>query len=73
MEVKVADAEEAVAILEQDYLRSTGLSHHELSSADAVFDESALTTVCPACNTSFVPQESSVCPECGLSFGETLG
>lgn len=69
MEVKAADAREALNILEQDYLRQTGLNPKDLSGADAVFDESAVATVCPACNTNFVPKETSVCPGCGLSFG----
>ena len=63
------DAQQAVHILEQDYLKSTGLASHDLSTADAVFDESASTTVCPACGTTFVPGTNTVCPECGLAFG----
>jgi predicted RNA-binding Zn-ribbon protein involved in translation (DUF1610 family) len=69
LEVRLADAEHALAVLEQDYLRSTGLTSDDLSTADAVFDENAGSTVCPACGTAFVPQLTSTCPECGLRFG----
>ena len=69
MEVRAVDAQEAISILEKEYLATTGLSESDLQVADAVFDEHAATTVCPACNTSFVPSQSSECPECGLRFG----
>ncbi|WP_136805448.1 hypothetical protein [Desulfosediminicola flagellatus] len=69
MEVKTEDAEQAIAILQQEYLQSTGLASHDLSTAGAVFDENAVTTVCPACGTTFVPKETVTCPECELRFG----
>ncbi|WP_419176550.1 hypothetical protein [Desulfosediminicola sp.] len=67
--VRATDASEAVAILEKEYLQTTGLKESDLQVADAVFDENAASTVCPACNTSFVPSQNSECPECGLRFG----
>lgn len=69
MEVRIADAEHALTILEEDYLRSTGLTRHDLSTADAIFDENAGRAVCPACGAVFVPQLTSICPECGLRLG----
>jgi predicted RNA-binding Zn-ribbon protein involved in translation (DUF1610 family) len=69
LEVKAGDAKQAMEILEQDYLKSTGLASHDLSTADAVFDETAVETVCPACGTRFMPGSSATCPDCGLSFG----
>jgi rRNA maturation endonuclease Nob1 len=69
LEVKAEDARQAMHILEQDYIRSTGLSHHDLSTADAVFDEQGATAVCPACGKTFSPGQTSTCPECGLIFG----
>jgi rubredoxin len=60
--------QQAMAILERDYLESTGLAEHELRSGGVVFDESAGATVCPACGCTFVPT-TTTCPECGLSFG----
>nr|WP_073614930.1 hypothetical protein [Desulfopila aestuarii] len=70
MEVRLADAKHAQQILEEEYLRSTGISSHDLSTADAVFDENALSTVCPACGSAFTPGDDATCPECGLSFGQ---
>lgn len=69
MEVRIADSRHALELLEEDYLRSTGLTRHDLSTADAIFDETADSTVCPACGTAFVPQLTATCPECGLRLG----
>lgn len=65
----MADAQLAQSILEEEYLRTTGLASHDLSTADAVFDETALQTVCPACGAAFTPGTNATCPECGLCFG----
>jgi len=69
LEVRLADAREAQEILAEEYLRTTGLSAHDLSTADAVFDENALNIVCPACGAAFTPSGGAECPECGLQFG----
>lgn len=65
----MADAALAQQKLREEYLRTTGLAGQELSSADAVFDESAFNNVCPACGQQFGGSEEAVCPECGLRFG----
>ncbi|MFV0436135.1 MAG: hypothetical protein ACK5PS_01890 [Desulfopila sp.] len=71
MEVRLADAEEAQKVLTEDYLRATGLADHDLSTAAAVFDESAARVICPACGTAFEPEDQRDCPECGLQFGSS--
>lgn len=58
----------AVDILDREYRKSTGLTDHDLSMAEAVFDDNAETVICPACGRSFAPT-SRECPECGLAFG----
>ncbi|WP_163339594.1 hypothetical protein [Desulfopila sp. IMCC35008] len=68
MEVKEQDARIAVEILQRDYQETTALAHHDLSTAQAIFDEQAGEVQCPACGTSFTPT-TATCPECGLSFG----
>ena len=55
--------------MEEEYLRATGLSAGDLATADAIFDEEAVSAQCPACGTSFTPEETEACPECGLRFG----
>lgn len=65
----MVDANLARQKLQEDYLRTTGLAGQELSSADAVFDESAFSNVCPACGEQFGGSDEAVCPECGLRFG----
>ena len=55
--------------MEEEYLRTTGLSVGDLATADAIFDEEAVSVQCPACGTAFTPGESGTCPECGLRFG----
>jgi len=69
LEVRLADARNAQQILEEEYLRSTGISSHDLSTADAVFDEAAQSTICPACGAAFSPGDDATCPDCGLNFG----
>ena len=68
LQVRRDDAEDAVAIIEAEYRRSTALDHHDLSCADAVFDENASEAVCPACGHRFATSQTT-CPDCGLCFG----
>ena len=72
MEVKTTDIKVALQILERDYIHSTGLGHHDYSTADTVFDENSDTTMCPACGATFIPSSTTTCPECGLSFADTI-
>jgi predicted amidophosphoribosyltransferase len=68
LEVRTADAPEALRILERDHRQSTGLLHHDLSCAGIIFDADATTTVCPACGATFAPGGVTTCPGCGLNF-----
>jgi hypothetical protein len=69
LEVRTEDAERAMFIMMEDYRKSTALDSHGLVTNEAVFDEQASRTVCPACGCIFTPRVR-ICPECGLSFGE---
>jgi len=66
--VKREDGLDALKIVEEEHKRVTGLMHHELSGADAVFNPEADEACCPACGHTF-PTTETACPDCGLSFG----
>lgn len=68
VQIRKADLQDVMAILEQDHVRSTGLEDHDLSTAGAVIDTAAEQATCPACGYSFSTTEAS-CPDCGLCFG----
>ena len=69
LSVHRGDAMDALKIIEQEYDRTTGLSDHDhnQSIAEAVFDPTAQVATCPACGTTFSP-DNPECPECGLCF-----
>jgi hypothetical protein len=67
LQIKEEDTDRAMAILAQDFVKSTSLDSHDLSNAEAVFDQNATETVCPACGCRFSPTVGA-CPECGLCF-----
>lgn len=67
LNVRREDALDALKIIEQEFDRTTGLNGHDLSTAEAVFNPSAMNVQCPACGTSFNPSKPE-CPECGLCF-----
>ncbi len=67
LQIKRSDVDEALKILARDFVRSTALDSHDLSTAQAVFDHKATETVCPACGCRFSPTVGA-CPDCGLSF-----
>ncbi len=67
LNVRADDAVDALRIIQQEIDRTTAISDHDLSHADAVFDPSAPEVTCPACGARFRP-ESSECPDCGLCF-----
>lgn len=69
LQVRKNDAESAQAILNEDFIRSTALSTHDMSYADAVYIEGAEINVCPACGSEFSLYKENNCPECGLCFG----
>ncbi len=68
MKVKKADYGVASSLVEQDYIKKTGLENSDMDTADTVFDPQAELAICPACSTRFKPV-SALCPECGLRFG----
>ena len=67
LQIKKDDVEAALQVLAEDFVKSTALDSHDLSTAHAVFDEQAAETVCPACGCRFSPTVGA-CPDCGLSF-----
>jgi hypothetical protein len=66
--VKREDGMEALHIIEEEHKRATGLTHHESTNGDAIFNPHASEAQCPACGHSF-PTTQTTCPDCGLSFG----
>jgi hypothetical protein len=68
VQIRNADLQDVMAILERDHVRSTGLEDHDLSTAGAVIDTAAEQAICPACGYSF-PTTEAACPDCGLCFG----
>lgn len=68
LEVRQAEAQAAMAVLAEEYWRTTGLDEHDTRFAGAVFDEQAEETLCPACGTRFSTSVTT-CPDCGLCFG----
>lgn len=68
LQVRLQDSQEALRILKKEFEQSTSLQEHDLSNADAVFDQEAHMTTCPACGHCFAPSVL-VCPDCGLEFG----
>ena len=68
LEVRQSEAQAAMAVLAEDYWRTTALAEHDTRFAGAVFDEQAEETLCPACGTRFSTSETT-CPDCGLCFG----
>ncbi len=68
LQVRSQDSEAALAVLADEYKRSSSLESHDLSTIDTVFDADAADTICPACGHNFKPT-TMTCPECGLCFG----
>lgn len=67
LQVRREDMDAVTLILTREFISTTALDGHDLRNADAVFDDQAATTVCPACGCSFSPTVGA-CPECGLCF-----
>ena len=67
VQIRSTDLQEVRQILEAEYIRSTGLAEHDISTVGAVFDTEAEEATCPACGHTF-PTAFSACPECGLNF-----
>jgi hypothetical protein len=69
LQVRKSDAESAMAVLNEDFIKSTALSNHDMTHTDAVYVQGAEANVCPACGCQFSPYVENNCPECGLCFG----
>lgn len=67
LHIRLQDKDRAVAVLNSEFEKTTELHQYDLSTADAVFDQGASMTTCPACGYEFMPS-SSACPDCGLQF-----
>ncbi|PID72369.1 MAG: hypothetical protein CSB34_02440 [Desulfobulbus propionicus] len=68
LQVREADIQEVMAVLEQEYMESTSLVDHDITNAGAVFDTNAAQATCPACGYQF-STDTLTCPDCGLCFG----
>jgi len=69
LQVRKNDVDAAMAVLSQDFIKSTALSSHDMTHIDSVYVQGAESTVCPACGCQFSPYVEENCPECGLCFG----
>ena len=67
LQIKVADGNDAMEILAEEFKRTTALDSHDLSNVHAVFDTGVAKSTCPACGCKF-STSSSTCPDCGLCF-----
>ena len=67
LRVRMSDIQDILAVLEEEHVRSTGLSDHDISTAGAVFNTQAEEATCPACGCSFATSNPT-CPDCGLCF-----
>ena len=67
LNVRREDALDAIKIIEEQFERTTGIRGHDRSTAEAVFNPSAMLVQCPACGSTFNPSTTE-CPECGLCF-----
>jgi hypothetical protein len=69
LQIRKNDVEPAMAVLSQDFIKSTALSSHDMTYVDAVYVQGAESTDCPACGCRFSPSVEKNCPECGLCLG----
>jgi len=67
LQVRTADLPEVMALLAREHLQTTGLTDHDSSYVDAVYDPGAGAATCPACGCTF-STENKTCPDCGLCF-----
>ena len=67
LQIRMEDGQEAMAVLAQEFKRTTALDSHDLSNISAVYDKGAEQTTCPACGFSFSTSHTT-CPDCGLCF-----
>jgi hypothetical protein len=68
LQVRREDAQAAVALVQEDFLRVTALDDHDTSHCHAVFNQDASHANCPACGFEF-ETSTTICPDCGLCFG----
>lgn len=67
LQVRREDARAAAALVQDDFQRVTGLDDYDTSHCDAVFNQDASHTICPACGFEF-ETSTTTCPDCGLCF-----
>ena len=67
LQVRKSDVQDIMAFMDREHIQTTGLTDHDTSYVEAVYDPSAMNTTCPACGCNFSPQ-NKICPDCGLCF-----
>lgn len=67
LQVRTSDLQEVMTALEQEHRQTTGLSDHDTSFVDAVYNVHVEEVTCPACGFKFSTR-STTCPDCGLCF-----
>ena len=67
LQVRPADVPEALAALDREHRRTTGLADHDVRLVGSVYDSNASEATCPACGFCF-STSTDVCPDCGLCF-----
>lgn len=67
LQVRRDDLDAVLAVVEEEYRKSTGLAEFDTTHADAVYDTGKEQATCPACGCTF-PTQSTTCPDCGLCF-----
>ncbi len=67
LQVRREDAQDAYAMVQEDFQKITSLEDHDTSHCHAVFSQDASHANCPACGFEF-ETSTTTCPDCGLCF-----
>jgi hypothetical protein len=67
LQVRKTDLPDAMAVLAREHVQTTGLTDHDTTLVDAVYDPEAGAATCPACGCTF-STANNTCPDCGLCF-----
>lgn len=68
LQVRREDAQDALELVNRQFVMATDIQNHDLSLVDSVYNQDASEAVCPACGFTF-QTNTDTCPDCGLCFG----